>query len=219
MVEYTDKEDIKQVVREMTHDRFTLASSLPLCNGLLGEQLGYITDTRVMQEILEGRFVAPEGVSDATILVLEEIGNIAKQLVEGSVQLQFLPDKFSTYWKGVNERTSSLTSKIHFGHYKVAAMYKCYSVFFARKLSFIARTGWAPSRWGNGMNLLLEKIAGIELVTKLQASILLFEADSKSMFNRILLAERPMEIARENGIIYLLNNMWKDKVMHKMVLG
>ena len=133
MVEYTDKEDIKQVVREMTHDRFTLASSSSLCNGLLGEQLGYITDTRVMQEILEGRFVAPEGVSDATILVLEEIGNIAKQLVEGSVQLQFLPDKFSTYWKGVNERTSSLTSKIHFGHYKVAAMYKCYSVFFCKE--------------------------------------------------------------------------------------
>jgi hypothetical protein len=72
-------------------------------------------------------------------------------------------------------------------------MRKEYASFFARKLSFIARTGWAPSRWSNGMNVLLEKIAGIALVNKLHA-ILLFEADS-NMFNRLLLSNCPMELA------------------------
>ena len=49
------------------------------------------------------------------------------------------------------------------------------------------------------MNVLLEKIAGVALVNKLRA-ILLFEADS-NMFNRLLLSNRPMELAREHGII------------------
>jgi hypothetical protein len=198
-VEYTDKEEIEQVVWEMTQDCFTLASSSPLCNGLLGEELGYIADTDIARQILEGSFMPPEDTSDTTIVVLEEIARIAQQVAIGSARLDVQPDKYSTYWRDVNKHTSSSTSTIHFGHYKVAAMRKEYATFFACKLSFIARTGWAPSRWGNGMNVLLEKIARIALVNKLHA-ILLFVADS-NMFNRLLLSNRPMELAREHGII------------------
>jgi hypothetical protein len=143
-------------------------------------------DREGVLEILEGTFVPPEGTSDATIIVLEEISKIAKEVTLGSTRIDVQTEEFSTYWRGVNERTSSSTSKIHFEHYKVAALRKRYAAFFARKLSFIARSGWAPSRWGNGMNVLLEKIAGIALVNKLRA-ILLFEVDS-NMFIRLLLS-------------------------------
>jgi uncharacterized protein YchJ len=71
---------------------------------------------------------------------------MAQQVKIGSARLGVQPDEYSTYWRGVNKCTSSSTSKIHFGHYKEAAMRKRYAAFFARKLSFIARTGWAPSR-------------------------------------------------------------------------
>jgi hypothetical protein len=54
-----------------------MADSSPLCNGLLGNQLGYIADTEVAQSILKGRFEPPPDTADSTILVLEEIGNIA----------------------------------------------------------------------------------------------------------------------------------------------
>eukprot|EP00956_Cyclotella_meneghiniana_P031203 scaffold81123_cov70-Cyclotella_meneghiniana.AAC.1 len=60
-------------------------------------------------------------------------------------------------------------------------MYEQYAQFFAAKLSLIAQSGTPPSRWGIGMTVLLEKIAGLALVNKLRA-ILLFEADS-NMFN------------------------------------
>jgi hypothetical protein len=73
VVEFSDQEEMEQVVREETQHQFTLAASSPLCNGLLGEQLGYLADTEVAQSILDGTFVASEGVSDATLLVLEEI--------------------------------------------------------------------------------------------------------------------------------------------------
>ncbi len=77
VVEYTDQEEMEQVVREETQHRFTLAASSPLCQGLLGKQLGYLADTEVAQAILDGTFVVPEGLSDATVLVLAEIARIA----------------------------------------------------------------------------------------------------------------------------------------------
>ena len=199
VVEYTEQEALEQVVREMTQDRFTLADSSPLCNGLLGEQLGYLADTEVAQSILEGTYEPPPGVADSTILVLEEIGSIAQKIARGQVKLELSPEEFVAYWKAVKESTSSSWSGIHFSHYKVAGMNERYSRFFAQKLSFIARTGWAPSRWGFGLTVLLEKIAGLALVNKLRA-ILLFEADS-NMFNSYIFADRAMAVAREHNLI------------------
>jgi hypothetical protein len=145
VVEYTVQEEIEQVVREETQQCFTLAAASPLCNGLLGEQLGNLADTEVAQSIL---FVVPDGVSDATVLVLEEIARIAGIVRKGSVCLVLSPAEYVKYWKAVNKRTSSLRYKTHFGHYKVSAMSEHSSKFFARKLTFIGCSGWAPSRWG-----------------------------------------------------------------------
>ena len=121
VVEYTEQEQIEQVVREETQHRFTLAASSPLCNGLLGEQLGYLADTDVARSILDGTFVAPEGVSDSTILVLEEIARVAGIIQRGAVWLVLTPAEYCSYWGAVHERTSSSRSTIHFGHHKVTA--------------------------------------------------------------------------------------------------
>jgi hypothetical protein len=80
----------------------------------------------------------------------------------------------------------------NFGHCKVSAKLEHFATFFAGKSTFIARTGCAPSRWGIGLTVLLEKIAGIALVNKLRA-ILLSEADS-NMFNCYVFDQRAMEI-------------------------
>jgi hypothetical protein len=89
VVEYTVQEEMEQVVREETQHRFTLAASSPLCNGLLGKQLGYSADTDVARSILDGTLVIPEGVSNATVLVLEEITRIAGLIRRGAVNLVF----------------------------------------------------------------------------------------------------------------------------------
>lgn len=109
------------------------------------------------------------------------------------------PSKYVQYWRAVDEHTSLSRSKIHFGHYKVSAKLKRFATFFARKLTFITRMGCAPSRWGIGLTVLLEKIAGTALVNKLRA-ILLFEADS-NMFNSYVFGQRAMEMARRHNLI------------------
>eukprot|EP00804_Cyclotella_cryptica_P019428 CCRYP_006609-RA/>CCRYP_006609-RA protein AED:0.28 eAED:0.24 QI:0/0/0/1/0/0/2/0/323 len=176
-----------------------MADSSPLCNGSLGEQLGYLADTDTARSILEGTFVPSGNLTDSTVLVLEEISHITAGIMRGQVKLTLTAEEFSRYWRTVKEATSSSWSRIHFSHYRVAGMNDRYARFFAQKLSFIAKTGWAPSRWGFGVTVLLEKIAGLALVNKLRA-ILLFEADS-NMFNSFIFADRAMALAREHKLI------------------
>jgi hypothetical protein len=52
--------------------------------------------------------------------------------------------------------------------------------FLAKKITLISRGGCLPDQWGHGLQVLLEKIAGAALVTKLCA-ILLMEGDFNYM--------------------------------------
>ncbi len=74
---------------------------------------------------------------------------------------------------------------IHFGHYKLAMYSETVTEFLAKKITLIARGGCPPDQWGHGLQVLLETIAGVALVTKLFA-ILLMEGDfnytNKSIF-------------------------------------
>jgi hypothetical protein len=48
--------------------------------------------------------------------------------------------------------------------------------FICTQLNLIAQTGSTPSRWGVGLQVLLEKVPGVSLVDKLRA-VLLMEGD------------------------------------------
>ncbi len=48
--------------------------------------------------------------------------------------------------------------------------------FLSQKNTLIARGGCPPDRWGHGLQVMLENVAGVALVNKLCA-ILLMEAD------------------------------------------
>ena len=56
------------------------------------------------------------------------------------------------------------------------------SSYIARKLTIIGTHGCPPQRWAAGLQVMLEKIAGVALVSKLRA-ILLMEADY-NFFNK-----------------------------------
>ena len=176
-----------------------MANSAPICQGLLGEQLGYLADTEIAQSILDGRFECGPEIDDATALLLEEIGRLGSMLTNGEVIIEITPEEFQEYWRRAKEATSSSYSGIHFGHYKAAGKSDFLSKFFAKKISLIARCGCPPTRCGVGLTVMLKKVAGIALVNKLRA-ILLMEADF-NMHNRIIFGSRAINAARERGEI------------------
>jgi len=65
---------------------------------------------------------------------------------------------------------------VHYGHYKAAIQDPQSTNVLALQLTVIARSRIPPESWSVGLQVMLEKIAGVCLVEKLRA-IQLYEAD------------------------------------------
>ena len=76
---------------------------------------------------------------------------------------------FQHYWRRMKERTASSFSGRHFGNYKAAAHSDFLSEVHAKTIELVTKTGATPDRWSKGLLVMLEKIAGVALVTKLRA--------------------------------------------------
>ena len=197
--ESTTKEETEEFVFEENEYRFQLAADAPISKTRLLEQLGYLADTEVAQQIIEGTFEIPDEIDDATALVLEEIGRIGVQMTSGEITLTITPEEFQYFWKRIKEGTASSYSGIHYGHYKAAAHSDKISSFLSKKITLISKTGVPPERWSYGLTVLLEKIAGLALVNKLRA-ILLMEADF-NFHNKLIFGSRMLNAARTEGLI------------------
>ena len=131
--------------------------------------------------------------------MFKEMSHIWKLMKDGEVDIVITEEDSRHYWRKARERTASSFSRLHFGHYKAAAHSKYLSEVHALKLSLIAQTGSAPERWARGLSVMLEKIAGVAIVTKLRA-ILLMEADF-NYHNKLIFGKRMMDLARRHGIV------------------
>ena len=76
----------------------------------------------------------------------------------------------------MNKYTLSSLSEIHYSHFKADAQDKFSTNLLSQQLTIIARCGVPPKSWSVGLQVMLEKIAGICLVDKLRA-IQLYKAD------------------------------------------
>eukprot|EP00956_Cyclotella_meneghiniana_P035709 scaffold117520_cov80-Cyclotella_meneghiniana.AAC.3 len=195
----TQEDEVIRSIQAETSTRFQLAGSALICNGLLYKQFGYLADSDAAEQVLMGTYRAPPGTDAATLLLLEEIGRIGRQWRAHQISLSISTEDFQEYWRHMKERTSSSYSGLHFGHYKALSRSDSLSELFARKVSLVSALGLPPDRWGVGLTVMLEKIVGEALVSKLRA-ILLMEADF-SMHNRIIFGRRMIDHVRASGLI------------------
>jgi hypothetical protein len=98
-------------------------------------------------------------------------------------------------WKKVKEDTSSSQSGLPFGHYIAGADCDYISQFHALRVSLALKKGIALERWSNGLSVMLEKMFGVRLVSKLRA-ILLMEVDFNAM-NKEVYGVRMLDMARK----------------------
>jgi hypothetical protein len=108
---------------------------------------------------------------------------------------------------GVNKSTSLALSKIHFGHWKAWQLSLELTKVACSQLNLIACTGVPPLRWGNGLQVLLEKVPGVALVDKLQA-ILLMESNF-NFFNKWLFGHVVVNKLYKLG--YILEDQYNKK--------
>ena len=104
-------------------------------------------------------------------------------------------EDYQYFWKTAKERTSSLYSGLHMGHYKAVAFDPDVATLHAAKLLACAKKGVPLKIWGVGLNVLLEKVMDDNFVNILRA-ITLFEADF-NWWNKLVFARRMMKLAKK----------------------
>ncbi len=99
----------------------------------------------------------------------------------------------------MKEDTSSSQSGLQFGRYIVGADCNYTSQFHALRILLAPKKGIALERWSNGLSVMLEKMFGVCLVSKLRA-ILLMEVDFNAM-NKEVYGVWMLEEARKYKLI------------------
>jgi hypothetical protein len=198
--EYIVQEDVEQAIQCECKVRFSLAHSAPIMKSLLGKRLRYLSDESLARSIIMGTYNIPSNLDPATKLILEEIGKLGIKIVNGEGnKIVITPNNFKCFWRKVNKFTSSSMSGVHYGHYKAAIQDNLISAVLALQLTVIARSGVPPENWSVGLQVMLEKIAGVCLVEKLHA-IQLNKADL-NCYNQFVFGRNAMQTLTESGYI------------------
>jgi hypothetical protein len=139
----------------------------------LRSHFGFLSDTDFANSLLAGDVHIPWDVDDLTATILDKIIRLFGLLWEGHSKIDLTADQFRYYWRGFKERISYSISGIHAGHYKSATHSEVITNFLAQKITLVAQGGCPPDRWGHGLQVMLEKVAGVALVNKLRAILLM----------------------------------------------
>jgi hypothetical protein len=180
VVDITDTNKMNKEIQTVTEKWFDLSMSAPITMSSLCTRLGFLSNTDFANSLLAGDILIPWDVDDVTATILGKIIRLFGLLWEGCGDIVMADDQFQYYWRRFKEQTSSLISGIHAGHYKTATYSDVITNFLSWKITLIARGGCPPDCWGHGLQVMLEKVAGVALVNKLHA-ILLMEADFNYM--------------------------------------
>jgi hypothetical protein len=185
-------------VVEQTSDHpskcFRLAYSAPCYRGKLFDDLGFIGDTECAQQILEGTYDFPLDTDTWTKKILQE-ANYTFSCMSGAEILTII----TTTKSKISGDGLMKGCWVTFSHYKAAATNPMLSAIHAAYLTACARRGLPIARWGIGLTVLLDKVAGNNFVHKLRA-ICLLEADF-NWINKIIFAKRMLGMALANDLI------------------
>jgi hypothetical protein len=198
--EYTVQEDVEQAIRWECKVPFSLAHSASIMNLLLGERLRYLLDESLAKSIITGTYDIPTNLDPATAMILQEIGKLGMKIVNNkNNKIIITPENFKHFWKKVNKFTSWSMSGVHYGHYKTAIQDVLSTKVLALQLTVIAQNRIPPESWSVGVQVMLEKIAGVCLVEKLHA-IQLYKAGF-NCYNQFIFGRQAMQTLTNSGYI------------------
>jgi hypothetical protein len=185
VIEHTTQSTLQDAIWANIHNKqFYLVEEAPICSGQLRETFGYNAICRTTREILEGTYEYPSDFAEATKEILWECARIRLMVPKDSVKTEISMEDWRGHWATIKEDTSSSKSGRHFGHYKAGLRSQHITYLQALQSSLIIKRGLVLGRWAQGLSVMLEKIYGCSLITKLR-SILLMEGDFNATNKRI----------------------------------
>jgi hypothetical protein len=194
--EISGKEDLHEAIWENIHlKQFYLAKEAPMCSGQLRGIFGYNSISPTANAILEGTYVYPPDFDKVTKEILQECTLICIHVPQNSVTTTISPEDWTNHWHRAREETSSSTSGQRFGHYKAGLQSQYVSYLQALQANLVVKRGNVLESQSNGLSVMLEKIFGCSLITKLR-SILLMETDFNTT-NKVIYGVRMLANVRK----------------------
>jgi hypothetical protein len=149
---------------------------LPCVQTPFGGPLGIRLSAKPLTRFLEGTYVYPPDFDQATKEILLECTAIRLQIPKDLVNTTIMREDWGNHWGKAKEETPFPLSRRHLGHYKAGLRSGYISHLQALIATLTIRRGIVLDCWSQGLSVMLEKIFGCSLITKLQ-SILLMKAD------------------------------------------
>ncbi|MEJ2137350.1 MAG: hypothetical protein P8X86_19155, partial [Desulfofustis sp.] len=198
VIEHEGQANVEQAIwNGIHHQRFHIAEQAPICKGAMREAFGYLATTIAARQVLAGTYRYPPHFDQATRELCEACARIRLGIPPRSVDTSIRRQEWAGRWARAREKTSSSESGLHFGHYKAAAKSPLVSHLHALNTTLALKRGFALSRWSRGLSVMLEKMYGCTLISKLRA-ILLMEADF-NFSNKVVYGVRMMDNVRKYG--------------------
>jgi hypothetical protein len=209
VTELSTQEPVEDAIFSKVHGtRYTLAKEAPVCSAKLFHDFGYLTNTPAPKAVLDETYFPPPNTDTATKELFNKIATIRKKIPKDFVSYVITPAHWKRYWAIVNKETSLSESGLHFGHYKVGCRSNIIAHYHAAWVTVILAHAIQLERWPRELSVMLKKMLGVTLVTKLRA-ILLMEVDFNAS-NKIIYGARMMEQAHEYNL--MLDEIYSKKI-------
>ncbi len=187
------------IFKKVHRKQYNLVEDAPICKGALWGQFGYSATSPTAQSVLDGTYNFPSKIDEATKELFVEIAQIFSVVPSNSVTGIISRECWQQRWKKVKEDTFLSQSGLHFGHFIAGADCNHISQFHMLRVSLALKKGTALERCSNCLFVMLEKMFGVRLVSKL-CTILLMEADFNKM-NKEVYGVRMLDQARKYKLI------------------
>ncbi len=101
---------------------YKVAQGAPILqDAQLHSNFGFLANTDLTDQVLQGSYVYPKNMDTHTNLLLQKAQHIFHRLSKEEVVDFVSTTDFQSYWLHANEDIQSSKSGCHFGHYKVAS--------------------------------------------------------------------------------------------------
>jgi hypothetical protein len=214
----TNTEEIAQRVKTNNIQQCNQAENTPFVSGPLATLIGRNGDSPSSQALLNGLLptnLLPDLLPE-TVRVLQTLATPVATLADDS-PVTITEEEFVKAYRVAKESTSSSSSGRHIGHYKAVLKAPDLIQVHNVMMSLPYQVGFAPHRWTNVMDIMLEKEPGNSRCHRLPI-LALFENDFNQS-KHILVAQKVGHHVEDNDMVSNMQHVSRPgKNCHSAVL-
>ena len=202
-MEIITKDGIEKACLEENEQKYCQTQQTPCMTNPLCQLLGLYGNSEFCENILNGTFHPPPHMNVYTTEFLQQLQQHPH--VTSNISTTISPEDYSAGWEKMKEYTSSGGSGLHFGHMKACASSSFLTEFESSIAQIPFATGYSPSVWQQGVIVMIQKKAQVDLVSKLR-TLVLTEADFN--YNNKILGRRTLQHAETLALEHRKNHSY-----------